>query len=677
MPVYKKITAFVLSLAVCVSAYAFPVISSLADDVYIYEDETQPPTKSPEDEYIVSGEYSYSISEDGTICIEKCTSQDKEIVLPDTIDGYSVTEIGRHAFEENSAESIVIPSGVEYISAENPFVQCSSLKEIKIDGESDYYCSVDGVLYTKDMKKLFCFPQAKSGTSYEIPQGVEQIGIAAFYGTSLTDIKIPDSVSKIGRHSFASSAITSIDLSSTSIDIIDVMTFMNCSSLSEVILPDTVEAIGLSAFYGCKSLENIHLPESLIAVEQNAFMGTGLKKIIIPSSVMSIGYSAFGYDENENPIEDFRIVGESGSAAQAYAVDTDSEYDYANNFTFTTVEADESYEEYLNLDTKIYDDYEYFTENGEATIVFCYSSDSTVSVPEDIDGMKVTAIYKNAFMTCTSAEIILPDTVRTIGDSAFSSYVVKIVIPGGCMSIEGDEPFLMCSNLQEIEVTDGDGEYSSLDGVLYNKDKSRLIAYPLEKRDTDFKAPEALREIGVSAFCNNRYIENIDISNVTDIANFAFDNCPALKSVRLSKGLRVVGNDAFYGCSMLKSIRLYDKLETIGDYAFGYEYDDAAAEEAANASDEEIAAILNGQAEAPQLDKIVDGFRIYADENTLGYDYAQSCGIETITGTAQIGSKNVSKGFIYAVTGTAGVILLAVVGIVTGSNLRKGRKKKS
>ena len=677
MPVYKKITAFLMSLAVCASAYAVPVISGFADDVYIYEDETQPATESSEDEYIVSGEYSYSISEDGTICIQKCISQDKEILIPDTIDGYTVTEIGRNAFGESSAESIVIPASVEYISAENPFVQCHSLKEIKVDDTSDYYCTADGVLYTKDMKKISCYPQAKSGVSFEIPDTVEQIGTAAFYGTSLTDIKIPDSVSKIGRHSFASSAITSIDLSNTSIDGIDVMTFMNCKSLSEVILPDTVEGIGLSAFYGCKALENIHLPESLVEIDQNAFMGTGLKKIIIPSSVMSIGYSAFGYDENENPIEDFRIVGESGSAAQMYAVDSDSEYDYQNNFTFTTIEADQSYEEYLSLDTKMYGDYEYFVENGEVTIVFCYSSDNTVNVPEEIDGMKVTAIYKNAFMTCTSAEIILPDTVKTIGEGAFSSYVVKIVISGNCTAIEGDEPFLICSNLQEIEVSEGEGEYSSLDGVLYNKDKTKLIAYPLEKRESDFKAPETLKEIGVSSFCNNRYIETVDISGVTDIENFAFDNCTALKSVTLSKDLKVVGNDAFYGCPNLKSIRLYDKLETIGDYAFGYEYDDAAAQEAANASDEEVAAILNGQAEAPQLDKLVDDFKIYAEENTLGYDYAKACGIETVTGTVQVGSKNVSKGFLYVVAGIAGAVLLAVIGIVTGSKLRKGRKKKS
>ena len=674
MPVYKKITAFILSLAVCSSMVYLPVISGYADE-YIYEDTTQPETEA--EEYTVSGDYSYSLSEDGTARIEKCTSQEKEIVIPDTIDGHSVTEIGRYTFEESSVESVVIPASVEYISAENPFVQCTSLKEIKIDGESDYYFCDDGVLYTKDMKKLSCYPQAKSGTSFEIPDTVEQIGIAAFYGTSLTDIKIPDSVSKIGRHAFASSAITSVDLSGTSIDAVDVMTFMNCKSLSEVILPDNLEGIALSAFYGCKALEDIKLPENLVEIDQNAFMGTGLKKIVIPSSVMSIGYSAFGYDENENPIADFVIVGESGSAAQMYAVDTDSEYNYANNFTFTTIEADEAYEEYLKLDTKMYDEFEYFTENNEVTIVFCYSSENTVNVPEEIDGMKVTAIYKNAFITCSSAEIILPNTIKTIGEGAFSSYVVRLVISGNCTSIEGEEPFLMCSNLKEIEVSEGDGEYSSLDGVLYNKDKTKLIAYPLEKRETDFKAPDTLREISASAFCNNRYLQTVDISTVTDIYNFAFDNCSALKSVKLSKDLKVVGNDAFYGCTQLKSVRLYDKLETIGDYAFGYEYDEETAQKTANASEEELSAIANGQAEAPELDKLVDDFKIYADENTMGYDYAKACGIETVTGTMQIGNNNVSKGFLYALAGTAGAVILAVIGIFAGSKIKKGGKKKS
>ena len=618
MSYYRKITAFLMSLAVCATVSAPVFVSRADEETYIYEEDIEKETESTtENEYIVSGEYSYSVLDDGTVCIQECTSQEKEITIPDTLDGYKVSELGRNIFGENSAETIVIPPSVEYISAENPFVQCSSLKEIKINGDSEYYCSADGVLFTKDMKKLVCYPQAKEETEFNIPESTEEIGIAAFYGTKLTDIKIPDSVKKIGRHSFASSSIKSIDLSNTSIDVIDVMAFMNCSSLSEIKFPDNLYGIALSAFYGCKSLENVQLPESLVEIDQNAFMGTGMKKVIIPSSVMSIGYSAFGYDENENAISDFRIIGESGSAAQAYAKDADSEYDYANNFEFTTIEANEAYEEYLKLDTKTFGDYEYITENGEVTIIFCYASDNTANVPEEIEGMKVTAINKNAFLTCTSAEIIIPDTVKTIGEDAFSSYAVKIVISGNCTSIGGDEPFLLCANLQAV-----------------------------------------------------------DISNVTDILNFAFEGCTSLKSVKLSKELKVVGNDAFYGCPNLKSVRLYDKLETIGDYAFGYEYDDAAAEEAANASEEELSSIMNGQTEAPKLDKLVDDFKIYADEGTLGYDYAKACEIETVTGTAQIGGKNVDKGFIYAVSGIAGGILLAVIGIVTASRIRKGGKKK-
>ena len=120
----------------------------------------------------------------------------KEITIPDTLDGYKVSELGRNIFGENSAETIVIPSSVEYISAENPFVQCSNLKEIKINGDSEYYCSADGVLFTKDMKKLVCYPQAKEGTNFNIPENTEEVGIAAFYGTKLTDIKVSDSVKK-------------------------------------------------------------------------------------------------------------------------------------------------------------------------------------------------------------------------------------------------------------------------------------------------------------------------------------------------------------------------------------------------------------------------------------------------------------------------------------------------
>ena len=81
--------------------------------------------------------------------------------------------------------------------------------------------------------------------------------------------------------------------------------------------------------------------------------------------------------------------------------------------------------------------------------------------------------------------------------------------------------------------------------------------------------------------------------------------------------MKVVGNDAFYGCTQLKSVRLYDKLETIGDYAFGNEYDEETAQETANASEEELSAIANGQAEAPEIDKLVDDISLHDALNKL------------------------------------------------------------
>ena len=76
---------------------------------------------------------------------------------------------------------------------------------------------------------------------------------------------------------------------------------------------------------------------------------------------------------------------------------------------------------------------------------------------------------------------------------------------------------------------------------------------------------------------------------------------------------------------------------------------------------------------------VMDGFKIYADEDSLAFDYAKACGIEVITNTVAIGSKNVDKNFLYVVAGAVIVLILGIAGIFTGrkSSAKRKEKKKS
>ncbi len=670
---HKKVLAFAVSLLLCLNTA--PTFAHADNEDNVNYDDQIMPLDTDEDNTDTDGDLSadgfiYTVDDDGFAHITGCTLTDTNIAIPETLNGITVTEIEAAALVDSKVEKIHIPASIEYISAENPFVACLNLTEITVDENNENYCAVDGILFSKDMKKLISYPPKKEGKSYTIPDGVEQLGIASIAETSLEEINVPDTVNEIGRHTFSfNENLKKTDLSGTTVEKIDVMTFANCTSLTEVILPESLLAIELGAFIGCESLAEIELPEGLEEVGQSAFLGTAMMSVRIPESVTNIGYCAFGYDINENTIDDFTIIGTSGSAAQTYATDTDSEYDIVNNFEFISAETYDAEQEYLAMNPVTSEDGEYeysVLDDGTCALLFCVSMDSTINVPAEIDGYTVTEIYKGAFISNEATSIILPDTVKVIGEAVFSQTIESITIPAGCTEIQETSPFLNCLALKEVNVTgEGDGSYSSENGILYNKDKSTLIVYPIQKSDKSFTAPSSVKMISSYAFCDNEYLEEVDISGVEEIGNHTFEYCPKLKSVKLSENLTLVGNCAFFGCTSLESIRVYDKVETIGDYAFGYEYNEELAQ-----------SITNGESTATEPYTVIDGFKMYVEEDTLAHQYAQFCGIETVSNTTQIGGKNVDKNFIYVIAGVAGAVVIAVIGVITGKNIKKKKGKK-
>ena len=695
---YKKITAFLMSLLICFSA-SHPISSIFAEETEetateSVTDEEQSETEedyeaqNENDNYITSGDFMYSVIDDGTVCIEGCTSTETNLIIPDTLDGMTVSELSGKAFgdmPDQPYETISIPASVTYISQDNPFMYCTSLKEITVDSANKDYISENGVIYLKDKSMLICYPQAKDGKSFDIPEGVEEIGVAGIYGTKLSEINFPSSLVSIRSFGVGGNInLTSVDMSGTALESISMAGFVECTALSEVLLPDTLLAIEVAGFMECKSLEEIKLPDSLDYVGQSAFMGTALTQIEIPDSVSEIGYSAFGYSDETTAIDGFLIIGSYNSAAYTYAKDSDDEYDYKNDFEFITHEVAAEQAEYNSFDKSMYGDFEYTVIDGEAVITSCKSVDTKIEVPSEIDGMPVTRIYTSAFGNSIAEEIIIPESVKTIdklafyycsslknltisgaetiGESAFAlcNSLENITISGNCKNIEDDEPFISCMMLKSITVTDGDGEYSSENGVLYNRDKSVLLVYPSAKSDKKFTVPSGVKEIGMSAFCYNLYLEEADLTGVETIGAYAFEGSESLKKAVLSKNLKTVDIYAFADCPNLTGIRVYKSTDEIGSYAFGYKYDSAAAESGETVSEDNMVT--------------VDGFKIYAEKDSTAYNYANACGIEVVTGTIEIFGKNVVVGFLWTV---GGIIVALIVGLAGFFTVKNGKKKKA
>lgn len=693
---YKKILACLTGFLICTPAlipenfcFAEDTTEILSEDVdetsdeEINEDDILLISETYDDN-VISGDYEYSIIDDETICLEGYNGTETDFIIPETIDGLTVTELSGKAFgssPDQPYETITIPASITYISEDNPFMYCPYLREIIVSSENENYIAEDGVLYTADKELLICYPPKKEDETFEIIEGVKEIGISAISTTSLKEIIFPSTLEYIGNFGICeNNLLQKVDLSNTALEVIAVAGFAECPELSEVILPDTLIEIDTACFMNCSSLAEITLPESLVYVEQYAFMGTAMTEIIVPDSVTSIGYSAFGYVDEETTVDNFLIVGSMNSAAYVYSTDEDEEYSYKNNFSFTTHEAYAEQAEYNSFDKDMYGDFEYTAINGEAVITGCTSVMPTIEVPSEINGMPVTRIYTSAFESSTAEEIIIPESVKTIdklvfynctylknltisgaetiGESAFvmCSALTNITISGNCQSIDGDEPFLSCILLENITITDGDGAYSSEDGILYDKDKTTLIVYPAAKTSTEFKVPSSVKEIEVSSFCNNAYLETVDLSGVERIGAYAFEGSTNLNKVILSKSLTTVEIYAFADCPALTGIRVPESVETIGDYAFGYEFDDT------------------GNSSETDNMMTVEGFKIYAESGSRAYQYANACNIEVVSGTVEIFGKNVVKGFLWAVGGVISALIIGLAGFGIFKKIKKKGK---
>ena len=207
----------------------------------------------------------------------------KKIVIPDEYEGVPVTRIADFA-----------ATSLEYITE---FYIGKNIKEIgtwalennqhiaayEVDESNESFCSVDGVIYTKNMKTIVFFPPAKEG-EYKVADTVENIRTKAFYKcTKVTKITLPDTVKEIQEKAF-----------------------FRCEAMKEINLPNTLTFIGKDAFSYCYGLTKITIPASVTRIDEYAFYNcTNLLTVdvLAKESDMTLGEKWFptnnGLDINE------------------------------------------------------------------------------------------------------------------------------------------------------------------------------------------------------------------------------------------------------------------------------------------------------------------------------------------------------------------------------------------
>ena len=190
---------------------------------------------------------------------------------------------------------------------------------------------------------------------------------------------------------------------------------------------------------------------------------------------------------------------------------------------------------------------------------------TSISIPSS-----VTSIEDGAFSHCVGLKNIeIPSSVISIGYEAFydCSGLTHIEIPSSVTNIEKNA-FGSCDVLSSINVVSDNSIYSSEDGVLYDKNKRKLICVPAGKNGK-FVIPSSVTSIGNYAFMYCRGLTSIEIpSSVTSIENEAFWNCHSLTSIEIPSSVTSIENDVFWNCCGLTRIRIPSSVISIGNYAF-------------------------------------------------------------------------------------------------------------
>ncbi len=268
---------------------------------------------------------------------------------------------------------------------------------------------------------------------------------------------------------------------------------------------NSLESIPDDTFYQCTNLTGITLPDSVTTIGGFAFTDSSLEQIGIPSTVTDLDQYAFDGCAN-----------------------------------LTSIDVSDSNPNYSSEDGVLYD------KNKTTLICVPGAKTGSYTIPES-----VTCICESAL--------------------AYSGNLSELTIPASITadSFEGDIDFSLWENLTKINVDPSNPDFSSIDGVLFNNDKTTLICYPRGKTASSYEIPQGVTVIEISAFAGCETLAEITIpDSVTTIGNFAFAYCNSIQSIIIPDSVETIGYGAFENCSNLTSITIPASVNRIDARVF-------------------------------------------------------------------------------------------------------------
>ena len=510
-----------------------------------------------------------------------------------TIDSH-VTSITVGAFAKApDLKKIKLPAGLDKVEDIGwpSIAGTPTLEAFVMDAGNAKFEVVDGVLFSKGPKRLLLYPQGKSGATYTVPEGVEEItsyGIAGNpYLTSidlkdvtkvkisalvnlpkLKTITIPKNLKKKGLEEGAFEGCSSLEaykvadgntdfsadngvLFSKDKDILYFYPIAKPDATYNI--PPTVKVIGEKAFQGASKLTSLVIPTSVEEIKSQAFRQnyklasvkfcepsnlrklanysfwtcSSLKEVTLPSSITNIGKAFLACDS----LETINVP----ANAKLTTIEEDAfksnqnlkHFNFLGECPLTTIEKNA----FANLKQLTTFKMPKTVTDIQLNAFSGCSNLGTVEFDPEADIQKIGA---GAFADCGLQRISIPKKVKEIAKEAFRNCTVlkKIEVTEFTTSID-PEAFKYCDQLTEIKVSKDNTVYSSVGGYLLSKDKKTLILFPPGKANDKFTLlPPSIEKIGDNSFLDCRKLTNVTIPNkVKTIGKRAFGLCKNLKTI--------------------------------------------------------------------------------------------------------------------------------------------------